>query len=438
VQSVLLDNRLDARLQSIGQQARQLAQELIGLGGVSTLPLDPLYGVLSLSGQELLDAQQELEEQRIAVDLGGNLILSPEIMFLADGLFPGWKQENGKQLELLAGSFATICQNRPLAANQDFERSHGLLQWSSNLARWNILHELILICQPFYAAAGRSSELIPFMMLARDHLTGEERLIHEGNLSALHAQKGTYAEGLRQHERLQQLFESLPEGSDRTQNILAAKTQQVDLLIRLGRADEALEELPSILEEMRNWADAPPSAEAHVFGLFAEAYRAKEDHKKAAKYFTDALASLQAHGATDENPIFLYSLSTVLLQDDDVYGAMAVFNILENEMEDRPRPELLSNFYHLKGRLLSEFHDPEASKYLLKSLELDIEAGNDEATLVSLLTVINHAQFSDERDAIRSMLPRLRKFATNSENPKHLKMVAELEQKVSSWKSEPS
>jgi hypothetical protein len=51
LQAVLLDNRLDGRLQSLSQQARQLAQELIGLGGVSTLPLDPLYGVLSLSGQ---------------------------------------------------------------------------------------------------------------------------------------------------------------------------------------------------------------------------------------------------------------------------------------------------------------------------------------------------------------------------------------------------
>ena len=224
----------------------------------------------------------------------------------------------------------------------------------------------------------------------------------------------------------------------KARNILAARTQQTDLLIRLGRADEALQDLPSILEQTRGWADAPESAEAHVLGLFAEAYRAKEDLKKSAKYFTDALSSLQAHGATYENPIFLYSLSTVLLQDDDLYGAMAVFSILKKEMEERPRPELLSNFYHLKGRLLSEFHDPEASKYLLKSLELDLEAGNDEAALVSLLSVMHHARFSDERNTIRSMLPKMREFAANSEDPRHLKMVAELEQEVASWGEEHS
>jgi tetratricopeptide (TPR) repeat protein len=241
---------------------------------------------------------------------------------------------------------------------------------------------------------------------------------------------------LRAHRELQQLFESSPEGADRTRNILAAKTQQMDILIRLGKADEALQDLPSILQETKNWADAPASAEAHVLGLFAEAYRAKEDHKQAAKYFAGALSSLQARGATDENPIFLYSLSTVLLQGNDVYGAIAVFAILEKEMEERPRPQLLSNFYHLKGRLLSESHDPEASKYLLKSLELDLEAGNNEDALVSLLSVIHHAQFSDDRNAIRSMFPIMRDFAASSENPKHFKMVAELEQTVASWDQE--
>jgi hypothetical protein len=71
LQAVLLDNRLDSRLQALSQPARQLVRELIGLGGVSTLPLNPLYGVLSLSGQQLLDAQGEVTEQRIAVELGG-------------------------------------------------------------------------------------------------------------------------------------------------------------------------------------------------------------------------------------------------------------------------------------------------------------------------------------------------------------------------------
>jgi tetratricopeptide (TPR) repeat protein len=102
----------------------------------------------------------------------------------------------------------------------------------------------------------------------------------------------------------------------------------MDLLIRLGQADKALEDLPSILQEMKNWADAPASGEAHVLGLLAEAYRAKGDYKKAAKYFTDALSSLQAHDAMDENPIFLYSLSTVLLQDDDVYGEVRTIRAL--------------------------------------------------------------------------------------------------------------
>jgi hypothetical protein len=158
LQTVFLDNRLDSRLQAVSDRARQLVQELIGLGGVSTLPLDPLYGVLSLSGQELLDAQQEPREQRIAVELGERFILSPEIMFLADGIFPGWKQRNEKQLELVAGSFAKIHQSRPLTDEHDFMSAHGLLQWSSNLARWDILHELILICQPSYAAAGTIPE----------------------------------------------------------------------------------------------------------------------------------------------------------------------------------------------------------------------------------------------------------------------------------------
>jgi tetratricopeptide (TPR) repeat protein len=436
LQSVIVDNRLDSRLQVLGQAARQLVQELIGLGGVSNLPLDPQYGVLSLSGQELLDAEEELRQQRIAVELERHLILSPEIMFLADGLFPGWKQSNERQLRLVAGSFAIVHENRRLTDEHDFNSANALLQWSSNLGCWDILHELILICQPSHAAAGRSTELIGYMKLAHDHLSGEKRMIHAGNFNVQHSQKGTYAEGLREHQKLQQAFESLPEGSDRTRNILAAKTHRMDLLIRLGKPDEALEELPSILQETKNWTDAPASAEAHVFGLFAEAYRAKEDYRQAAKCFGDALSSLQARGASDENPIFLYSLSTVLLQGDDVNGALAVFAILENKMKERPRPELLSNFYHLKGRLMSESHDPEAIKYLLKSLELDLEAGQNESALVSLLTVINHAQFSDDRNAIRSILPLKRDFAKGSEDPKRLRMVAELEQTVADWDQE--
>lgn len=184
LQAILLDNRLDSRLQALSQRARQLVRELIGLGGTSTLPLNPLYGVLSLSGQQLLDAQGELTEQRVAVKLGDRFILSPEIMFLADGLFPGWRQPNEKQLELIAGAFARVHQKSSLVDERDFQSAHALLQWSSNLGRWDILHELILICHPFYAAAGRSSQLISFMEIARDHLSGEERLVHEGNLSA--------------------------------------------------------------------------------------------------------------------------------------------------------------------------------------------------------------------------------------------------------------
>jgi tetratricopeptide (TPR) repeat protein len=210
----------------------------------------------------------------------------------------------------------------------------------------------------------------------------------------------------------------------------------MNLLINLGRADEALVELPSILEETRNWSDGPPSAEAHVLGLFGEAYRATKQYKKAAGYFVQALSSLEARGATDERAIFLYSLATALHAGDDVNGAFAVFAILEKELEERPRPEIRSNFYHLKGKLLAETHDSEAMKYLLQSLELDLAAGNNEDAIVSLMTLVHYAKLSDDRDAIRSMLPRLQALASKSQHPGHVEAVAEIGSMVASWDRE--
>jgi tetratricopeptide (TPR) repeat protein len=272
------------------------------------------------------------------------------------------------------------------------------------------------------------------MKIARDHLAGEEQLIHIGNLSAIQSNGGGYREGLEEQRDLQRLFEQAPEGPDRARNILASKTQQINLLIHLGHADDALLGLPSILDETKNWTRAAPaSAEAHVLGLFGEAYRAKKEYGKAAGYFAQALSSLEKRGAKEERAIFLYSLATALLQNDDVNGAFTVLAILEKELSERPRPELLSNFYHLKGRLLSESHNPEAMKYLLQSLELDLEFGNGEDALVSLVTVVHNAHLSDDRDAIRSMLPMVRSFASTSQHPEHLKTVAELESIVAGW-----
>jgi uncharacterized protein YhjY with autotransporter beta-barrel domain len=76
-----------------------------------------------------------------------------------------------------------------------------------------------------------------------------------------------------------------------------------------------------------------------------------------------------------------------------------------------------------------EFHDSDASKLLLKSFELDVAAGNSEGALVSWLSVMHHAQFSDDRDAIRSMLSIMRDFAAGSEDLQHREMSANLERR---------
>jgi tetratricopeptide (TPR) repeat protein len=435
VQAILLENRLDERLAALSKEARQLLQELIGLGGVSTLPLNPLYGILSFDGEDLLAVQSDLVAHHVAVELGDHFIVSPEIMFLADGLFPKWREPNRKQLVLMAGAFAQVHEKKPISSEDDFTKALCLLQWASNLQEWEIVHELLLICQAKFAAAGRSSALLPFMAQAQDHLSGMEQMIHEGNLGAFQSNNGAYTEGLRQQEDLQKRFEALPEHADRARNVSAAKTQQMNLLIQLGRADEAIRELPGILKEVIALPEAPPSAEAHVLGLLAEAHRANGDFKSAAKYFNDALSSLDRRGATNERPIFLYSLSSVLLQDDDVYGSLMVFKSFEDEMEKHPRPELLSNLYHQKGKLLSEIHDPDAGKYLLKSFELDVASGNTEAALVSWLSVMHHAQFSEDQ-TIHSMLPVLRDFGAKSEDPRHLEMIADLEKRLATTKEE--
>jgi len=161
---------------------------------------------------------------------------------------------------------------------------------------------VILICHPSFATASRSSDLIPFMQLARDYLSGEEQMVHEGNLSALQSKRGTYGEDLKEQRELQQRFESSPEGADRSRNILAAKTHQTDLLIRTGQADEALNELPSMLDEIKDLNGGPAFTEAQVLGLFAEAYRAKEQYGTSAKYFSHALGSLEARGQRKIDP----------------------------------------------------------------------------------------------------------------------------------------
>lgn len=210
--------------------------------------------------------------------------------------------------------------------------------------------------------------------------------------------------------------------------------QEITCLINLGRAPEALLELPDILVKVQQWEEALPSAEAHVLGIFGEAYRALEDYQKCASYFSKALKSLAKNGVRGEEELkFLYALSTALHQNDDVYGAQAVFTELEAKLQDGRQPDMLSNVYHMKGKLLAETHDPNAAKYLLKSLELDLAAGNDASALVSLLSVARNAQLDGDRAAVRSLLPKLRKFAANSQNPNHRAAVRGLEDIVSGW-----
>ena len=433
VQEIFLANRLDSRLQGLSENGKTLARDLIGLGGVSRLPLNTSSGMLNLDDQALIEAQQELKARHLAIELYGSFRLCPELMYLADGIFPDWKERNSRQLEQITGAFAIVHREKPFRDERDFESAYALLQWSSSLERWDVLHGLLLICTPFYAGAGRTNEIVRFMKIARDHLTGSDRMIHEGNLSALRARWGAFRDALREQRDLEHYFEHSEDGSDRIRNTLAAKTQQVNLLINLGCPDEALEKLPAILRTTQEWTDAPPAAEANVLGLYGEAYRAKEDYKTAASYFSKALASLEARGALQEKAKFLYSLSTALLAGDDVSGALAVFAILEKELEVRPWPELQSNIFHMKGKLLSEFRDPEAMKYLLLSLELDLEARNAADALVSMISVVQNAQLSKDREAVKSMFPQVRALAATSQNPHHLATVAELEEEIAGW-----
>jgi tetratricopeptide (TPR) repeat protein len=436
VQEVFLANRLDGRLQGLSDNGKTLARDLIGLGGVSRLPLNSVSGMLNLSDKQLVEAQQELMARHLAIELDGSFTLCPELMYLADSIFPDWKKRNSRQLEIIAGAFAVIHREEPLQEESDFTSAHGLLQWSSNLGRWDLLHELLLICMPLYAAAGRTGEIVHFMKIARDHLTGSDQMIYEGNLSAIRAKSGAFRNALREQQDLERYFEKSEYGYDRTLNILAAKSQQANLMINLGRPDEALELLPTILNGIREWKEAPPSSEANVLGLYGEAYRAKEQYNIAAGYFSKALASLEARGALQEKAKFLYALSTTLYAGDDLNGAFAVFAILERELAERPWPELQSNIFHLKGKLLSEFHDPEAMKYLLLSLELDLAAGNAEDSLVSMISVVHNAQLSHDRRAVKSIFPQVRALAAASQNPKHLLTVVELGEEIAGWADE--
>jgi hypothetical protein len=148
------------------------------------------------------------------------------------------------------------------------------------------------------------------------------------------------------------------------------------------------------------------------------------------------LQSLAQHGVKGEEELkFLYALSTALYAGNDVNGAEAVFNVLESKLEDGSQPDMLSNVYHMKGKLLSETHDPDASKYLLKSLELDLASGNTDSVFVSLISVAHNARLDGDRAAIRSLMPKLRALAASSQNPRHHESFRELEEIVNGWAS---
>jgi tetratricopeptide (TPR) repeat protein len=334
----------------------------------------------------------------------------------------------------MAGLFAVTHERTPLRSQKDFEEARSLLNWSSNLNRWDLFHELLMMCSRLFYQAGRTSELVSYMETAIENLTGEERMIHFGNLSAHHTQNGDYELGLKQQRELQQWFEQNQHGSDRSRNVLAARSQQMNCLIHLGRASEALLELPNILEQTTKWKEAPPFAEAHILGIFGETYRALGQYKTTIHYFTKALESLQKNRVQGEEELkFLYALSSALLQNDEVYGAAAVFSELERKLPLGAQPDMLSNVYHLKGKLLTETHDPDATKYLLKSLEIDLASRYLDSSLVSPISVAHNAHLDNDRDAVRSFLPKLRELAAQTQDPAHRDSVQNLEGIVNNW-----
>ena len=246
--------------------------------------------------------------------------------------------------------------------------------------------------------------------------------------------EGDYELCLDEQRDLQLWFEQNQQGSDRSRNVLAARTQQMNCLIHLGRAADALIELPDILTQMKQWKEVPPYTEAHILGVFGEAYRALGQYQTTIQFFTKALQSLERNGVQGEEELkFLYALSSALLQNDDVYGAAAVFSELERKLPLGAQPDMLSNVYHLKGKLLSETHDSEATKYLLKSLEIDLASGFSDASFVSLISIAHTAHLDDDRDAVRSLLPKLRELAAQTQNPAHRDSMRSLEATVDSW-----
>jgi tetratricopeptide (TPR) repeat protein len=436
LQQILIENRLDSRVHDLLPQGRKLVEHIVGLGGVSSLTINADHRIIEMDAKEIEDGRTSIIAQRLALELDGFLHLSPEIMCFADALFPEWRSRSEVHLETMAGLFAVIHEHTPLRSEKEVEEARSLLNWSSNLNRWDVFHQLLMMCSPLFYQAGRSSELVPYMETAIENLTGEERMIHFGNLSAHRSQNGDYEFGLKEHRKLQLWFEQNQQGSDRSRNVLAARSQQMDCLIHLGRASEALLELPDILEKTRQWKEAPHFAEAHILGTIGEAYRALGQYKITIQYFTEALKSLQVNGVQGEEELkFLYALSSALLQNDEVYGAAAVFSELERKLPPGAQPDMLSNVYHLKGRLLSETHDPAATKYLLKSLEIDLASGYLDSSLVSLITVAHNAHLDNDRDAVRSFLPKLSEFAAQTQNPAHRDSVRELEAIVSGWNS---
>ena len=435
LQQILIENRLDARVHDLLPQGRKLVEHIIGLGGVSSVSINAEHRIIDMEANEIEDGQRSIIAQRLGLVLEGFLHLSPEVMCFADVLFPQWRSRSERHLERMAGLFAVIHQHTPLRSEKEAEEARSLLNWSSSQGRWDLFHELLLICSRLFYQAGRTSELVSYMETAIENLTGEERMIHFGNLSAHHAQQGDYELCLKEQRDLQLWFEQNQQGSDRSRNVLAARSQQMNCLIHLGRAPEVVIELPEILEQAKRWKEAPLSAEAHILGIFGEAYRALGQYKTTIHFFTKALKSLQENGVQGEEELkFLYALSSALLQDDDVHGAAAVFSELERKLPHGAQPDMLSNVYHLKGKLLSEMHDPDATKYLLKSLEIDLASGYLDSSFVSLISVAHNAHLDNDRDAVRSFLPKLREFAAQTQDPAHRDSIRDLEAIVHSWR----
>ena len=188
LQQIVVENRLDSRVHDVSPQGRKLIEHVIGLGGVSSLRLNAEHRIIEMQTRELEDGRSSILAQRLGLELDGFLHLSPEVMCFADAFFPRWRSRSEGHLKRMAGLFAVIHEETPLRSEKEVEEALSLLNWSANLERWDIFHEVLVICSRLFYQAGRISELVSYMETATEILTGEERMIHVGNLSAFHAQ----------------------------------------------------------------------------------------------------------------------------------------------------------------------------------------------------------------------------------------------------------